>query len=90
MKKLIVASLFFMLLVGDIIAQDKIEKWDVFELTLKGPSTGNPFMGASLTGRFTNGDKVVEQEGYYDGDDIYKIRFMPDKEAPGVMLPAVI
>lgn len=80
MKKLIVASLFFMLLVGNTIAQDKIEKWDVFELTLKGPSTGNPFMGTSLVGRFTNGDKVYDQEGYYDGEGNYKIRFMPDKE----------
>lgn len=80
MKRSVVAGLFFMLLAGTLIAQDRIEKWDVFELTLKGPSTGNPFMGTSLLGRFTNGDKVYEQEGYYDGNGVYKIRFMPDKE----------
>ncbi len=37
-------------------------------------------MGTNLIGRFTNGDKVYEQEGYYDGNGIYGIRFMPDKE----------
>jgi len=80
MKKNGMAALFLLVLVGNIIAQDKIEKWDVFELTLKGPSAGNPFMGTDLLARFTNGDKVYEQEGYYDGNGIYKIRFMPDKE----------
>ncbi|CAN5434402.1 hypothetical protein BH11BAC3_BH11BAC3_11180 [soil metagenome] len=61
-------------------AQNKIQKWDMFELTLHGPSAGNPFMGTSFTGHFTNADKVYDQEGYYDGNGIYVIRFMPDKE----------
>lgn len=78
MKKLMLAGLLFMALAGGAFAQDKVEKWDVFELTLRGPSAGNPFMGTSLVGRFTNGNKVYEQEGYYDGNGIYKIRFMPD------------
>jgi hypothetical protein len=76
------ASLLFVLPAGVAVAQNKVEKWDVFELTLNGPSAGNPFMGVELLGRFTNGDEVVEQEGYYDGNGIYKIRFMPDKEGP--------
>src|SRR5689334_6917447 len=75
MKKLIVAGLSLMLLAGSALAQEKVEKWTVFELTLQGPSTGNPFMGVELLGRFSNGDKVVEQEGYYDGNGVYKIRF---------------
>lgn len=74
------ASLLFVLLAGAAVAQNKVEKWEVFELTLNGPSAGNPFIGVELLGRFTNGDKVVEQEGYYDGNGIFKIRFMPDKE----------
>lgn len=72
--------LFLILFVNCIFSQDRIEKWDVFEITLKGTSSGNPFVGTTLTGRFSNGDKVYEQEGYYDGNGIYKIRFMPDKE----------
>jgi hypothetical protein len=55
MKKRVLAGLMYMLLAGGAIGRNRIEKWDVFELTLKGPSTGNPFMGTSLVGRFTNG-----------------------------------
>jgi hypothetical protein len=50
MKKLIVGALFLMLLAANAPAQEKIEKWGVFELTLKGPSTGNPFMGKVADG----------------------------------------
>src|SRR5688572_6519575 len=80
MKQILLVGLLLTLLATGAVAQTKIEKWDLFELTLNGPSAGNPFMGTTLTGRFTNGDKVYEQEGYYDGKGIYKIRFMPDKE----------
>ena len=62
------------------VVQDTIEKWGLFELTLHGPSTGNPFIGTSLIGVFTNGDKNYIQEGYYDGNGVYKVRFMPDLE----------
>ena len=80
MKQLFLTVIFFSVLIYGAIAQQNIEKWDVFELTLKGPSAGNPFIGTILTAQFTNGDKVYEPEGYYDGNGIYKIRFMPDKE----------
>lgn len=80
MKQVLISILFLSLLAGSVSAQNKIEKWEVFELSLKGPSAGNPFIGTTLTGLFSNGDKVYEQEGYYDGNGIYKIRFMPDKE----------
>lgn len=80
MKKAFIASLFFLLLAGKIAAQIKVEKWGVFELTLQGPSAGNPFVGTTLIGRFTHDGEMVEQEGYYDGNGIYKIRFMPDQE----------
>jgi hypothetical protein len=78
MKKWMVVLL--LLFTGGLLAQDKVEKWDVFELTLNGPSTGNPFIGTEFSARFTNGDKEYIQEGYYDGNGVYKIRFMPDKE----------
>lgn len=71
---------FFFINISAGIAREKVEKWDVFELTLEGPSAGNPFIGTVLSARFTNGEKVYEPEGYYDGNGIYKIRFMPDAE----------
>jgi hypothetical protein len=58
----------------------KVEKWGLFELTLKGPSGGNPFVEVSLSGEFRKGGRVVAPEGFYDGDGVYRIRFMPNEE----------
>jgi hypothetical protein len=57
-----------------------IEKWGIFELELKGPESGNPFIDVSLSAvfRFKNRELVVN--GFYDGKGIYKLRFMPDTE----------
>jgi len=61
-------------------AQTSVEKWDVFELSLKGPTQGNPFAGFEFYAEFTNGSKSFRPEGFYDGDGNYKIRFMPSEE----------
>lgn len=80
MNRFLAAILCLTLLASRVQAQSTVQKWEVFELTLNGPSAGNPFMGTSLAARFSNGESVYEPEGYYDGQGIYKIRFMPDKE----------
>ncbi len=59
-------------------AETKVECWDVFELTLKGPAEGNPFTDVRLSGRFEKDGRVYEPEGFYDGGGVYKVRFMPD------------
>jgi len=61
-------------------ALDTVARWDVFELTLQGPSTGNPFTEVELGATFTQGHRAVEVDGFYDGAGTYKIRFMPDSE----------
>ena len=53
-------------------------KWDIFEITLKGPSRGNPIDDVKLTATFSLGMRTVQVTGFYDGDGNYKIRFMPD------------
>ncbi|MBN1559145.1 DUF5060 domain-containing protein [candidate division KSB1 bacterium] len=58
----------------------QVEKWAVFELLLRGPNAGNPFTDFELSATFINGDNVYAVDGFYDGDGLYKIRFMPDKE----------
>ncbi len=65
------------------MAQDypaTVKKWEVFEVALKGTTEGNPFVDQRLIGIFTNDEKSVTTEGFYDGDGIYRIRFMPEKE----------
>lgn len=59
-------------------APTTVEQWDVFELTLKGPAAGNPFTEVELSARFTHGESAVQAAGFYDGDGVYKIRFMPE------------
>jgi hypothetical protein len=54
-----------------------VERWGVFELTLKGPADGNPFTEVNLSATFTQGDKKIPVTGFYDGDGAYKVRFMP-------------
>lgn len=55
----------------------EVNRWDVFEVSLKGPADGNPFTEQRLQGIFTGKNESVVTEGFYDGDGIYKIRFMP-------------
>ena len=57
-----------------------IAKWDVFEAGFTGPSTGNPFADVTLEAVFTQNSRSVRVPGFYDGDGIYKVRFMPDNE----------
>jgi len=55
-----------------------VEQWDIFELTLKGPAEGNPFVDVRLSAEFRRGGEVFAPSGFYDGGGEYKVRFMPD------------
>ena len=58
----------------------QVKKWDVFEVSLPGPMEGNPFQEQRFQGIFTHKNESVVVEGFYDGQGIYKIRFMPSHE----------
>lgn len=55
-----------------------IEKWGFYEECFKGTKEGNPFLDVELTAVFKHENRFVEVNGFYDGDGIYKVRFMPD------------
>ena len=55
-----------------------VEKWGVFELPVTGPSDGNPFVDVRFSAVFTNGSETFNVDGFYDGDGVYRVRFMPD------------
>jgi hypothetical protein len=57
-----------------------VPRWEVFEVTLAGPSTGNPFIDVHLAATFTLEHRRVKINGFYDGAGTYKLRFMPDTE----------
>jgi hypothetical protein len=75
---------FFFLLISLVsfsaYGNESTEKWDIFEITLKGPSEGNPYKDVQLKATFSHGNKTMEIHGFYDGEGVYKIRFMPDTE----------
>ena len=74
--------LLFLVLTGmvSITAQTNVEKWKIFELSLSGPKTGNPFVETELSAIFINQQDTIAISGFYDGNGIYKVRFMPNAE----------
>ena len=55
-------------------------KYDMFEVSLEGPSGGNPYIEQSVSGVFRGAHEEKEVDGFYDGDGIYRVRFMPSFE----------
>lgn len=60
-------------------APSSATKWGVYEIHLTGPSQGNPYTEIALSAEFKQGERIVAATGFYDGDGVYKIRFMPDE-----------
>ncbi len=60
-------------------AQPTVECWERFELSFTHAAKGNPF-DVELSATFTNGERTITVRGFYDGDDTYRIRFMPTAE----------
>ena len=60
--------------------RSQVEKWDVYEISLKGPSSGNPYMEVDFSATFKLDDNKITVPGFYDGNGIYRIRYSPDTE----------
>jgi hypothetical protein len=57
-----------------------VEKWGIFEAEFTGPGGGNPFMDVEFGAVFTYKHRKIDVDGFYDGDGVYRVRFMPDVE----------
>ena len=57
-----------------------VEKWDVFEAPFKVPATGihSSMLRSMSSSRSDN--RTVVAPGFYDGEGVYRVRFMPDTE----------
>ena len=62
-----------------LFSQQQVQQWDRFELVLKHTYTGNSFLNVNLTATFSSNDTAYTVAGFYDGDNTFKVRFMPDK-----------
>lgn len=58
-------------------AQAQVQQWKRFELVLTHAATGNPFTDVQLSAVFSNKDTSFTIDGFYDGNDTFRIRFMP-------------
>ena len=56
----------------------EVTQWGIFEISLKGPSVNNPYTDVRLSAIFKNNTRTFKQEGFYNGNGEYIIRFMPD------------
>jgi hypothetical protein len=57
-----------------------VEQWGVFEVSLRGPASGNPFLEVQFAAEFRLKNRVVTPDGFYDGDGVFRVRFMPDAQ----------
>lgn len=54
-----------------------VEKWEMFEFSVKGITKGNPFVDYVIWGEFQGEQEQIRVRGFYDDNGIYKVRFMP-------------
>ncbi|MGC9344499.1 MAG: DUF5060 domain-containing protein, partial [Bacteroidales bacterium] len=57
---------------------ESTEKWEIFEQQFTAEFKGNPFTEVELFGIFSKGEKEIKARGFFDGNNTYKIRFMPE------------
>jgi hypothetical protein len=76
LNKLIFLFVLTMFLVSTANASE-VPQWGIYEIALKGPSGNNPFTDVVLSAVFKNKDKTLQQNGFYNGNGEYIIRFMP-------------
>jgi hypothetical protein len=55
----------------------QVERWDIFEAACPIAVNGNPFTDCAVKGVFKSKNETVQVDGFYDGNDTYKVRFMP-------------
>ncbi|MFC2124122.1 DUF5605 domain-containing protein [Bacteroidota bacterium] len=70
---------FLIIISLNSLAIDKVEIWDYYEVTLTGPEGGNPFSEVELEATFTSEGNDMKVVGFYNGNGVYKVRFMPDE-----------
>lgn len=80
MKKNVITTVIFFLNLALISGQTQVEKWGIYEISLTGPASGNPFLDVELSAEFVHLKDTMRIQGFYDGNKIYRVRFMPEQE----------
>lgn len=56
-----------------------MRQYEMFELTFNGPELEENFHAADLCAEFTGGGETKSVSGFYCGEGVYKVRFLPKK-----------
>jgi len=75
MKKMRTLAVVFLIYTASFVSA--VEQWGVFELTLQGPSSGNPYVDVQFSATFIQGERRITVPGFWDGGGTYKVRFSP-------------
>jgi hypothetical protein len=79
-KSLIVGSLLATVAEHDTArSAEVVEQWSHFEVSLNGPTNGNPFLEVRFSARFELDGTATDAAGFYDGGGIFRVRFMPER-----------
>jgi hypothetical protein len=78
-RKLLQTAVALLFAAKLVAAGEPVEQWGIYEIALNGPTNGNPFLDVDLSARFTQGTNFIAARGFYDGDGIYRMRFMPEQ-----------
>ena len=54
-----------------------MKQYETFELSWQGPVLTEDYAAIDLEAVFTQGETGVKVKGFYDGDGVYKVRFLP-------------
>ncbi len=73
--------IFNMLVSINAAPTPEVKQWNIFEHSFKVKYTGNPFQDVSFSAEFRNEKSAATVDGFYDGNNTFRIRFMPD--SPG-------
>jgi len=63
-----------------MVDRSTIAQWDIFEASFLGPATGNPYLDVAFEATFSFANREVRVPGFYDGDGVFRVRFMPDSQ----------
>jgi Domain of unknown function (DUF5060)/Domain of unknown function (DUF5605) len=58
----------------------QVQQWARFEANFNYAYSGNSFSGVQLSATFTSKDTAIIVLGFYDGNNNFKVRFMPEKK----------
>ncbi|MBT33779.1 MAG: DUF5060 domain-containing protein [Thalassobius sp.] len=83
-KKLLITTCFFV--ISSSVSFSQTEQWDIYEVVLKAKTNKNPYTEVNLSATFQYKNRQIEVSGFYDGEENYKIRFMPDKTGEWIYL----